>query len=214
LLLAASAIGCGTSNGDAPPSGAGGSGGTASAGGTPSAGGTASTPNIYVSSIRLGAPPNCLPRPLSVDAMGALTDQCLIAEAVVPASGACACDEAHGRRTLDATHPAVPDAIAAFMAEELGCNSEGMPPCSAFCVCEIAYFTGAELKLCETSLEDPGTEYGVCYVDASLDLDGDGTPDDNPELVASCPASEKRMLRFMGAGVPASGAELFFSCGG
>jgi hypothetical protein len=92
------------------------------------------------------------------------------------------------------------------------CDQDGAPACDDFCFCDLAQFSGMQLLTCEGAETDPGTQFGFCYVDATVDADGDGQPDGNPALLARCDASARRILRYMGAGVPASDALLFIAC--
>ena len=49
---------------------------------------------------------------------------------------------------------------------------------------------------------------GYCYIDQTS-----SPPVGNPELVSSCGASEKRTIRFVGKGNPASDATMYITCG-
>jgi hypothetical protein len=51
---------------------------------------------------------------------------------------------------------------------------------------------------------DPNV-YGYCYIDPDNGLGA-------PSLVEDCPASQNRLLRYMGGGVPANGSVLFTAC--
>ncbi|MBW2456602.1 MAG: hypothetical protein JRI68_18940, partial [Deltaproteobacteria bacterium] len=51
--------------------------------------------------------------------------------------------------------------------------------------------------------------HGWCYVDATT-----VPPTGNPEIVANCPETEKRIIRFVGNGKGATGATLFITCSG
>jgi hypothetical protein len=62
-----------------------------------------------------------------------------------------------------------------------------------------------EMQTC-TQQEARGQVQGWCYVDARLG--------GNPELVASCPADRKRLVRFLGDNVPAAGSLTFLQCHG
>jgi len=201
VLVAAS--GCGSSGDDS--SGAAGSGGS---------GGSPTIKNVYISSIRqTPGVASCLPRPLAVNADGTTGDDmggCNIIEAR-PTAPDCTCDAAHGRAALPAGSPIPPQALE-FLRNENSCDQADQPSCADFCSCEIIQFSGAEQRVCQTSVTDPGTQCGVCYLDDQYDLDGDGVPDVNPELLASCADTQKRSLRFMGSDVPASDALTFVAC--
>jgi hypothetical protein len=179
------------------------------AGGTGGTGGTAPLKNVYVSQLRGSA--GCLPRPLEPDDAGQVS--CAIVEARSMASGACVCDGARGRVPVrDATN--VVRAVEEYLRNVGECGAQGQPVCSDYCYCELQQLTGDGLLLCEGSLDDPGTAFGFCYVDLAIDSNGDGKPDANPALLAECKDTEKRMLRFLGADVPASDALAFIACEG
>jgi hypothetical protein len=57
-------------------------------------------------------------------------------------------------------------------------------------------------------LENGELVNGYCYVDAMST-----PPVGNPEIVASCPATERRILRFVGKGKPRQNSMLFITCG-
>jgi hypothetical protein len=71
------------------------------------------------------------------------------------------------------------------------------------CFCEIAEATGAALTSCQTDVTPTGD--GWCYVDASAN------PASSP-VVAKCPASAKRELRFIGDAASAPGSSIFLAC--
>jgi hypothetical protein len=52
---------------------------------------------------------------------------------------------------------------------------------------------------------DPA-EVGWCYIDPNQGL-GD------PSLVATCPAGQKQILRFVGSDTPSNGAMVLIACG-
>jgi hypothetical protein len=89
------------------------------------------------------------------------------------------------------------------------------------CFCSVAQALGppgksgkpTDLEACQTQelepvLNEAGKPVdGWCYVDATA-----VPPLGNPEIVAACPSSEKRLLRFVGKASPASGATTFLWC--
>ena len=179
--------------------------------GTAGTGGSSTVTNVYISSIRVTpGTPNCLPRPLTVSTDGTIAAGCSLIEARATAPD-CSCDTAHGRVLLPTGSP-VPASTREFLHNESACDQTGQAACADFCFCALVEFSGNEQHVCQTSVADPGTQYGFCYLDDQYDLNGDGTPDVTPELLAACPASSKRTLRFMGAGVPAPDAMLFVAC--
>ena len=83
------------------------------------------------------------------------------------------------------------------------------------CFCEITQVTGDELHACQY---DAGTDcpnvggvpvHGWCYVDAST-----VPPTGNEDIVANCPETERRIIRFVCDGKGAPGATLFVTCSG
>ena len=48
---------------------------------------------------------------------------------------------------------------------------------------------------------------GWCYVDATTT-----PPTGNPDIVLQCPATEKHLVRFVGASAPKSDGTLFVAC--
>jgi hypothetical protein len=90
------------------------------------------------------------------------------------------------------------------------------------CFCEIdqlsdASPTGQKTDALHDCLTDPADSFtddlgeqvaGFCYVDPHAESGA------NAQLVQSCPAEEKRVLRFIGDGNPVSGATAFITCSG
>jgi len=160
---------------------------------------------------------NCVAKKLPADAAGHVA--CTILEARNTGLGPDACDAFCGKQ---AGRVAVPAADASLRAAALG------DPLSASagvdCVCEIPQLGGAPSPSCQ----DIGSPLAACECDtADIPLLG-GQPVDgwcyvdvmsspplgNPELVKGCPETEKRELRWVGAGQPANGAIVFIGCDG
>lgn len=74
------------------------------------------------------------------------------------------------------------------------------------CVCEITQLTGDGLSECENET-DPSklSADGWCYVDPTQGLG-------NPELVAGCMPTERRLIRFVKGGNPTKDATVFIAC--
>jgi hypothetical protein len=149
-------------------------------------------PNMgaLVDRLKQSLAPLCLPRPFDVDQHGRIA--CRIAEVSFDSCG-CA---AQGRV------PLAPEDLAAArwqLAETGVCGDGTGVSCESLCGCEIQQLLGNDNELgpCQTSAADPGNLYGFCYVDPAADAG-------NPALVEGCPATQKRLLRFLGEGVPAS----------
>ncbi|MSP26604.1 MAG: hypothetical protein EXR75_15940 [Myxococcales bacterium] len=152
----------------------------------------------------------CLPRSLTPDAAGAVS--CLIVEARRAPS--CDCS-AKARAAIAPDHPAIKEAkLDPFYT--VG---------QWDCFCEITQTVGEtdpktgrprDLEACQNELTEPVTNAvdgaavnGWCYIDATT-----VPPTGDPELVANCPATEQRLIRFVGEGNGAPGATLFITCSG
>jgi hypothetical protein len=144
----------------------------------------------------------CLPRTLVPDEIGQV--QCLILEAR-KADGQCVCDESKARMPVAEEHKAAEDAARADpFAATAGWN----------CFCEITQLSGDKLVACQQDenpapvLNNEGVD-GWCYIDATT-----SPPTGNPEIVAKCPDTERRLIRFVGDGEAQPGGTLFITCSG
>ena len=123
---------------------------------------------------------------------------CLILEAR-RTNGACSCDAADARLPVSSVHmPAVDAALADENAETAGWD----------CFCEIPQLTGDALDACRNEPDGSPVlasmeEGGWCYVDAQTG---------NADLFSSCPATEQRMIRFLGTGEVQQSATAFITC--
>jgi hypothetical protein len=141
----------------------------------------------------------CLPRTLVPDEDGHVP--CLILEAR-KTGGACGCDGTARRPVSEEHRPAVQAAQEEKIAAAAGWD----------CFCEITQTSGAALAACQNDAKDPPVADGKpvdgwCYVDATT-----APPTGNPKIVADCPATEKRVVRFVGKGAAEPGATLFITC--
>lgn len=150
----------------------------------------------------------CLPRTLTPDDEKQVS--CLILEAR-NSQGQCNCEDPKtpGRAAVppeDARFAAVEEVLALDVATVSGWD----------CVCEIQQLQGTEegspADACRTNVNDnveSGGEpvHGWCYVDPSIRL-GD------PAIVADCPSTERRKIRFTNKGEAQQGATLFITCSG
>ena len=137
---------------------------------------------------------------------------CTLVEALPHPDEACECDPAFARRAPDAS-------TAAYIRTELASDPRepcgpSDPSCSRACLCEVLQVQQANnpdpeeaLRACREDI-DPQSVEGWCYV-ADTDLQHIG----NPELVAECPAIERRILRFVGKPL-APNSTTFVSCQG
>jgi len=142
-----------------------------------------------ISRLRVALKGRCLPRQLAVQANGQVP--CVIVEAFNPAQGqACNCNTP-GRLAAD-PFTLTPDVRA-----------------QGTCFCEIVQLTGADRRTCQTNVSPPGTvTAGWCYVDPLQTNDPLECP-----IVASCPATDKRIIRFVNsASEPRNGATAFIMC--
>jgi hypothetical protein len=155
----------------------------------------------------------CFPRKLQADAAGQVA--CGIVEARNSGqhldAAACAgfCAGLPGRAALSASRAALRAvALADPVAKVLGVD----------CVCEIPELGGApgcgtissELGACQCDAADLPSFGGKpvdgwCYVDAAQGLG-------NPVLVQQCPATQQRLVRFVGAGNPTTDALVLMAC--
>ncbi len=150
----------------------------------------------------------CLPRQLPVERDANAADfgqvPCAVVEATRKNGAACSCDASHGRETLGAGDAKLPSAVLAQLAATDQCGGSTGIDCHDFCFCKLAALTGSAQRACQSGSEDPNL-YGYCYVDPELGIG-------SASLVSGCQPSERRMLRYMGEGVPANGAVLYTAC--
>jgi hypothetical protein len=131
----------------------------------------------------------CLPLQPTIDPTSKQVS-CLVLEARDVGSAPCTCT-ATARADVGSNQDA---AIAQAKVSE--------PSTESYCFCEVTPTTGAALTSCQNDAITSDAD-GWCYVD---DTHG------NPMLVANCPASEQREIRFVGAGKQAPSSVLFISC--
>ncbi len=150
----------------------------------------------------------CLPRPLTVETDPKSPTRgevpCQVVEALPAQNGACNCDATHGRLALGPSDDRLGATVSQELWSEGDCGGSGELACSDYCFCKIAPLTGTDLLACQNGTEDSST-YGYCYVDPAQGIG-------NPALVADCPATNERSLRFVGDGLPANGSLTFVAC--
>jgi hypothetical protein len=136
----------------------------------------------------------CFPRTLILGADGKIP--CSVVES---APGDLPCDAARGRSKVDADER---KSVLASMKRMGFCDTGNVPPCSAFSLCQIDEAS----ETCH--LNQVPTEAGWCYVDPAVN------PGDDISLVAGCPATQRRILRFVDpeGRTPAPGAMAFLVC--
>jgi hypothetical protein len=149
----------------------------------------------------------CLPRQLEPDPDTNLIPCSLVEVQRSPANGQCICDERIRRFDPDADTASVVRARLAADQDPL-CGTTD-PNCLNVCMCEVQQVEpGAELTACQNEANPSGIE-GWCYVANTPEQPMYG----NPALVANCPATERRLLRFVGAGLQPN-TVTFVSCTG
>ncbi len=169
--------------------------------------------NAIVDRLKEKLGPKCLPRALAVDEDTGLVP-CEVVEAV---KGRCNCDESQGRFDLSDQGDLV-DAVREALREAEACESDrDSDSCNEFCMCGIRQFGTEEeddrsLCLNDTSDAPNVSGPGYCYIDAA-DPDEDHWIG-NPDLVANCEPSQRRLLRFVGDNTPARGSVTFIACSG
>ena len=149
----------------------------------------------------------CLHRALTPDKDKQV--ECLIIEArAVPAGETCSCDAPglKARQDIQSGHEEAKKQVRGdAVAEAAGWN----------CFCEIKQLSGEAQQACQydgsrfPKTSDGAAADGWCYIDA-----GSNPPAGDASLVATCPATEQRKLRFVGAGEPLNDTTLFITCSG
>jgi len=148
----------------------------------------------------------CLAKTLKEDEATGLIP-CLVLEA--SRTDACVCDEALGRKAIPEEVDGAPNptynAVLAAQEDPFA----PVAPSEWNCFCEIQQLVGDDLEQCENTVDPAASAQGNgwCYVDATVGIG-------NPELVASCPPNERRLVRFVGKGEPAVGSTVFVTCSG
>jgi hypothetical protein len=155
---------------------------------------------------RLGG--QCLPRKLAPDAEpGSPTFgqvPCSVIEAVQTGGGECFCDTSKGRSPVDSAD--LERSVRQELAEHDKCGEGTGVRCSDYCQCKVEQLEGAELVACQEGSKDPNL-YGYCYIDADQGIG-------NPALVEGCEPTKRRLLRWVGDGLPANGSTMMLACFG
>gem|GEM_PF-2407089 len=129
---------------------------------------------------------------------------CSVVEAYLPKPGA-ACTCGAGRPPDPVGAGPQSELLASVVRGQLQQQGQCIhaASCQSFCLCEMQQLAG--LKGCENDSLPPAALTGFCYIDATAGIG-------NAVLVAACPASEKRELRFVGQATPRLGATTFLAC--
>jgi hypothetical protein len=155
----------------------------------------------------------CLPRELTPNANGQVP--CLILEAR-KTGGMGTCDAAKARRDVQADHKSAIDAAKAYpIAATAGWDTfceiiqAGDPsansPAEALTACQK---DASPAPVIASGPSKGKPVDGWCYVDPQQN------PESNPDIVKDCPATERRLIRFVGEGNPNGTATLFITCTG
>jgi hypothetical protein len=162
--------------------------------------------------IKEGLTPKCLPRQLPSDESLGNDVACSITESSPLPAGekTCSlCDPSVGRSTPSA------ETLAAVLQQlKFGghCGGAGQTPCESLCSCDIQQYEGEEQRVCLTAQAPPASiTPGFCYVDPTVATD-DSERQAQSALVANCPPTQKRLLRFLGNDTPTRGAITTLSC--
>ena len=171
---------------------------------------------------------SCLPRPLTVQADGSVP--CNVVEVVsgdVPkaANPPLSCDQYCFKQGRDQGPPGTstvtpPSAqMAAAVTDSMqkaGICGGSRPACSSMCLCLLSQEAlGANLDTCQNATDGSDTLLppGYCYVDPPV-------AGNTPEIVAKCPETQRRILRYVGnnistgVAVPLPGSTVFTACQG
>ncbi len=153
--------------------------------------------NVYVDQLR-GAG-GCFPRQIGADDQGRIP--CSIVEATT--TSPCSCQAAG--RTVVSSASMVQSSVR-YLEQTQFCGEATGVECAQVCMCELEQFSGDELVRCQNDA-DAGDLVGFCYID-------DGLMIGNPELVADCPESQRRQVRFVdpSGNTPQAGAAVLIGC--
>ena len=163
----------------------------------------------------------CLPRELATDDEGQVL--CQVIE-VTRLPNPSQCLGAPGRGEVE---PDVAQAILVRMRDLGLCGSDAAADCDQFSLCKL--LPADDDENCLNAPDAEVTSYGYCYIDAMTDRNDDGqiqcqNPNDpdclgNPDLVADCPAPQRRLLRLVSPSdadvpLPADNSTVFIACQG
>lgn len=165
--------------------------------------------NTIVDRLKVQLGGQCLPRKLTVDPETGEVP-CLVIEARELGGGGTCCDPAEGRVEIPETlsdGTTNPTYNAVLAAQQSNFANDDWN-----CFCEIQQLsTGDAATECRENSDPDNANQGDgwCYIDATT-----VPPVGNPDLVSTCPADERRLVRFVGAGDPKAGATVFVTCSG
>ena len=151
----------------------------------------------------------CLGRTITPEPDGSVP--CVVVEARPRMDGeTCDCS-APGRSDVE---PVLTGAVVERMAALGQCDAGNGPgSCKqALCLCNVAQATGEAQAACQNDSGPAPAANGApadgwCYIDAARQIG-------NADIVKDCPATARRLLRFVGAGQAVNGATAFIACAG
>jgi hypothetical protein len=147
----------------------------------------------------------CLPRELAPDTASGLVP-CRVVEASF--EDTCDCAARPGRKPLPVADgdERLADAMLDELRDSASCSEDSASPrsCARTCLCEIEQLNDA---VCLEDPEPPAERAGYCYVDEAKQIG-------NPDFVSACPATARRVLRFIGEDTPRLGATTLIACAG
>jgi hypothetical protein len=158
----------------------------------------------------------CLPRELTLDENGNVPCEVIEASPSVEDGGVPLDCSALGRTVT----PGLVDKAVREQLEAAGrCGGSSDISCAAYQMCKITELAGTERNDCLRSTADPSTfnSPGFCYVDPALKNDAGDFIAGGPEaaaIVKNCPASERRLLRFVGERTPVPNSITLVACTG
>lgn len=157
----------------------------------------------------------CLPRELTVESDGSVP--CLVVETMRPDVGTLNC-QAPGRTEVPANLIA---SVRNHLNDSDVCGGRTEVACDQMHMCAIDQLKGDALSQCLIDPGEPSTfaNAGFCYIDpAKQDEQGrytaGGDENGNNPIVNDCPATQRRLLRFVGADTPAANTTTFVACSG
>jgi hypothetical protein len=145
-------------------------------------------------SVTLGE--QCLTKQLQPDGEGQVS--CVVIEARNTGGEACACDPSALRLPVEPQNQCY---------QQVAEQDPRDATAKWNCFCEIAQTSGPGLHACLSDVGATSAD-GWCYVDPTVPAPFAG----NPALVRGCPESDRRVVRFVGAGAPAPGSTIFIGC--
>ncbi|HET9932407.1 MAG TPA: hypothetical protein VFQ35_17000, partial [Polyangiaceae bacterium] len=155
--------------------------------------------------------PRCFPRQLATDATGRVP--CSIIESRAPSAGQ-ACGECDASARRSAASPSERNAVLEQLRATGHCGAAGQVACESLCLCALDQYEGSELLACQSAPTPPSAiASGFCYVDPAQASEPTLSLAES-QVVANCPSSQKRMVRFLGADTPAKDAVVSIACTG